>query len=154
MIACITITSVSVEWINRNGNPLQNPFLIYTRLVFVLFRCALKNKPGIYTEVEYYLPWIQEIITRYSGTPQIVPYTGPTQPPTGAGGNEGGNEGGNQPDYGGWFGDVGGAGATGNTNDNTNYGNYDYNINNENYRSEENGKPIRLQHQLRKQRGR
>ena len=49
--------------------------------MFVLFRCALANKPGVYTDVQYFLPWIQEGMTRYSGTPEIIPYTGPTVRP-------------------------------------------------------------------------
>ena len=58
---------------------------------FVLFfRCALKNKPGVYTKVEYFLPWIQDVMTRYSGEPTIIiPYTGSIQPPLGEGGNPG-----------------------------------------------------------------
>ena len=49
--------------------------------MFVLFRCALANKPGVYTDVQYFLRWIQEVMTRYSGTPEIIPYTGPTVRP-------------------------------------------------------------------------
>ena len=63
----------------------QNIDLKLIYIYIVLFRCAEANLPTVYADVEYYLPWIQEVMTRYSGEPSIIPYTGPTQLPPGEG---------------------------------------------------------------------
>ena len=42
----------------------KNTILIF---IFLGTKCGSPNKPGVYTNVKHYLPWIRKTMTQYSG---------------------------------------------------------------------------------------